>query len=531
MIDRAAYKLAPPRTIASAGLALPAPVRVWPPALERMRLRFGRRAVWIGRASLALFAALALVSANREAGLLALGPVEQLRSAVRGAVPVGVAFLLLPAGAVLWLAGTLALRPAGDRVPRGRLGPPVVAVPLSILVALTLVHLNSTIGWAEVGFVLVGLALLVLTYLFVLYGRVSGAAVAAFVALAGGVQALVGLGQFVLQHDLGLRWLGELPLNPSVSGISVLVNSTRILRAYGLMRHPNALGAILPLSLLAALSLWMRARRPARPVWLLLMVIITAGLVASFSRAGWLAALAGTGVWLLAGRPAPGRRHPLGRATWAPAILALALVVVVAVCLQPELFVGRLLGLVGLGVGVEHWSLTERLAAIQWAWQVIQRGPLWGVGTQRYVVVVAQLMRVQPAESLVVDSTLLVLWAEQGVAGPLAWLGLGAALVWLGCRRGAGSVDLALATGWVAAIQVVCLFQAYFWPGLELWQGGIWLGLALGLWARASTHSFRPSASARPGALPGGSGYRPGLPDNYWRLGAIVPEAHGPGPG
>src|SRR6185369_9315758 len=114
--------------------------------------------------------------------------------------------------------------------------------------------------------------------------------------------------------------------------------------------------------------------------------------------------------------------------------------------------------------------------------------PLWGVGTRQYALVAARLIQVAPRESLLVESTPLAFWAELGLAAPLAWLGMGLALVWLGCRGAAARAanpDLALATAWIVAIQVVGLFQAFFWPTHELWQGSLWLGLAFGLWARA----------------------------------------------
>ena len=454
---------------------------------------------WLGRGCLMAFAVVALISTNRETGLLTAGALAQISSPVRGGLQVGMVFLLLPVGAALWLAGRWLL--LGARAGQWRLGPLPVVVPLGSLLALTLVHLSPAIGGADVAFVLAGLGLLVVAYLFVLWDGPRGPALAGFVALVGGLQALVGVGQFVLQHDLGLRWLGEMSLNPSAAGVSVLGGSVRILRAYGLMRHPNALGAILPLSLLAALSLWMRAGRRQRAVWLALILVITAGLALSFSRAGWIAAVAGLGVLVVASRTLRSQPRRAMDGSWLPVLLGAAAVVVGLVGLAPGLFVGRILGALGISSGLEHGSMAERFFSLQMAWTLIGRWPLWGVGTRQYVLAAAQLIHVSPRESLLVDSTPLALWAELGLAAPLAWLGMGCALVGLGCRRAAACAanpDLALATAWVAAVEVVCLFQAFFWPSHELWQGGIWLGLILGLWARAW-----PGRLARPdGAVP-----------------------------
>ena len=465
--------------------------------LARVRWRWGRRLTWAGRACLILFAMVAVISANRESGLLTWGALAQVSSAVRGGVQVGVVFLLLPVGAGCWLLGRWLLRRwllRGSQ--RGqwtaRLGPLPVVGPLLILAALTLAHLSPAIGWGDIVFVLAGLGLLALAYLVVWLDGPSGRALAGFVALAGGAQSLVGIGQFIVQRDLGLRWLGEMALNPTASGASVLEGSARILRAYGLMRHPNALGAILPLSLLAAISLCARAGGRRRLAWLALIAINMAGLVLSFSRAGWLAALAGLLILALASRRPSSQARRAAIRRWTPMVLAAGLVVAGAVSLQPALFMGRLLGGLGAGSGLEHGALAERLFALQNAWMLIQRWPLWGVGTRQYVLVVADLINVAPRESLLVESTPLALWAELGLAGPLAWLGKGLALVWLGSHRPAGQTanpDLALSTAWMAAVQVVCLFQAFYWPTQELWQGGIWLGVVLGLWARAAARS------------------------------------------
>src|SRR5258707_9477673 len=86
-----------------------------PFAIARARLIWGRRLAWIGRGCLIVFAGVALISANREAGLLTLGALAQIRSAVRGGVQMGLAYQLLPPGTLLWLSGRWLLRRARTR--------------------------------------------------------------------------------------------------------------------------------------------------------------------------------------------------------------------------------------------------------------------------------------------------------------------------------------------------------------------------------------------------------------------------------
>ncbi len=60
------------------------------------------------------------------------------------------------------------------------------------------------------------------------------------------LQSLIALAQFFKQQSLGLKWLGESPLSPNIDGVAkIVVNSAKIMRAYGLTPHPNILAAIL----------------------------------------------------------------------------------------------------------------------------------------------------------------------------------------------------------------------------------------------------------------------------------------------
>jgi len=79
--------------------------------------------------------------------------------------------------------------------------------------------------------------------------------------LGGAFQAVIAIGQFLKQGDLGLRWLGESVLGPNMQGVaSFLVPSNvdgfvglglKVMRAYGTTPHPNVLAAYLFLAVVA----------------------------------------------------------------------------------------------------------------------------------------------------------------------------------------------------------------------------------------------------------------------------------------
>jgi hypothetical protein len=67
-------------------------------------------------------------------------------------------------------------------------------------------------------------------------------------------QSIVGISQFFLQHSLGLTWLKESIISQGVPGVAkIILNNHKIIRAYGLMPHPNILGGFLATCLILLL--------------------------------------------------------------------------------------------------------------------------------------------------------------------------------------------------------------------------------------------------------------------------------------
>lgn len=110
---------------------------------------------------------------------------------------------------------------------------------------------------------------------------------------SGLIQALLAVGQFHVQHQAGLTWLGEYIAPLGTSGLSTLdVEGQKIIRAYGTTPHPNVLAGFLLLPLIAGLYLVSRETNTKK--WLILAIFIlfiTWGLFLTFSRTAWIAAL------------------------------------------------------------------------------------------------------------------------------------------------------------------------------------------------------------------------------------------------
>ena len=74
------------------------------------------------------------------------------------------------------------------------------------------------------------------------------------------LQAALGIAQFAVQHDVGLRWLGEPVLRTDMRGVAVFydIHHAKILRAYGTFPHPNVLAAYLMTALWVTAWMWAR---------------------------------------------------------------------------------------------------------------------------------------------------------------------------------------------------------------------------------------------------------------------------------
>jgi O-antigen ligase/polysaccharide polymerase Wzy-like membrane protein len=313
-------------------------------------------------------------------------------------------------------------------------------------------------------------ALLALAWLGVRSGHVSRRALVVALVASAAVQSVVALGQFTLQQtlvppELRLPWL---PSDPSGGGTPVVLSPAgdRLLRGFGTFPHPNILGGYLALALACLPVLtqgW--SRRPM--LWWLVGVVLVAGLLASFSRAAWLAALAGLGIWWWTS-------HRYGRAGWS--LLGLVPLTVAVVALSPlaPTVATRVFPFGPDTNALERGSVENRLALDR---SGVSEGfdhlPL-GVGAGNYgVVAVAEGYQEgwgEPAPNLA-----LLIATELGVPGLAAAL-----VIFFGALRaihGDRQLDVAAAAAGLGLL-LLAMVDHYLWT-MPLGRVITWAGLAL----------------------------------------------------
>lgn len=107
-------------------------------------------------------------------------------------------------------------------------------------------------------------------------------------AASAALQGIVAWFQFLQQKSLGLSFLHESPIGPDLAGVAKLVvDGQKIIRAYGLMPHPNLLAAILTAALFGLVFLFLFS--DPKKLWpkiafAFALILLASALFLTFSR-------------------------------------------------------------------------------------------------------------------------------------------------------------------------------------------------------------------------------------------------------
>jgi len=290
------------------------------------------------------------------------------------------------------------------------------------------------------------------------------------------INAVVGIGQFIAQHHLGLVMFGELPIDPTYPGVSVIgAGDVHLIRLYGLSGHPNVIGGYAAIALLMSIGLIARRGRPINAAIIGAWLIGLMALLLTFSRSAWLAMAIGLCVLALltvhrrATRP---RVRPI-------AIVLAAIVIAWAVIFGPYL-IARISP---SRSDIERVSIEERIDQSSLALALIAAHPIGGVGIGNFGVASRHLIDSSAPTDWVHNVPLLIA-SELGLFGLIAWLiGIGALIRSGIARRSGRDVWRAACGAAIVAMLIVMLFDHYLWTSSQ----GVYAWAALtGWWMRSS---------------------------------------------
>jgi hypothetical protein len=300
----------------------------------------------------------------------------------------------------------------------------------------------------------------------------SRSAIVAVLVASAILQSVLAVAQFALQqplvpHELQLPWL---PSDVSQGGTPVILDAegTRLLRGFGTFPHPNVLGGYLAVALV---SLPLLAQRWPRwsAAWCLAGIVIGLGLVASFSRAAWLATLAGLALlWWRTTAGQPFRRR------WLPPIVALLGVAGIMLSPVGALVAQRVLVFSPDVNALERGSVDNRLALDRDALDGIAAHMPSGVGAGNYgMAAVAEGYQEGWGEP--VPNIALLITAELGLAGVASLIVMAyGAIRQLGFPR---KPEYLLASAFVA-LMVLAMLDHYLWT-MPLGRVIAWIPFAL----------------------------------------------------
>ncbi|MBI4458393.1 O-antigen ligase family protein [Candidatus Uhrbacteria bacterium] len=309
--------------------------------------------------------------------------------------------------------------------------------------------------------------------------RPSRAAVLGALVFGAAVNSLLGVGQFLTQSVGSSLWFGIAGHLPSELGAFVVETAdARWLRAYGALAHPNILGLLAAVGILAIVGLLRQSKRRGQRAALLgLTAILAAGLAVSVSRGAVLS--------LLVGLCAIGAALFASNARIeAKLLLRSAAIVAIVIALFAGFFPDVFLTRISASGRLERQSIDDRLWSYHDARTLIAASPLVGVGVGQMPGVVQAVNGGgrHPSQFQPAHNEALLVAAELGLLGLIAWLLLRIRIIaaLLKAIRAGGEEKIlnAAILGIIAALLTAGLVDHFLWTS---WFGQLLFWLTAGL--------------------------------------------------
>ncbi len=334
-------------------------------------------------------------------------------------------------------------------------------------------------------------------------------------------QAAIALVQFFKQGSLGLKIFAESPISPDIAGVAkIVVEGEKIIRAYGLVPHPNILATILVLAIFGLVYLFIKnytnmchsrengnlGTVPAKggnyiesrfrlkagmtkgaivlAVFVLVFILISFALFFTFSRSVIIIGLGLLVIWLV---------YLLRQSQFRKPALIAGLFFIFGFLFLVLIFwpyFSARYDIVALG---QSQALNLRVFYSKMAWDIIKGSPIFGIGQGNFVWTISSLGLLENWVYQPVHNIYLLIAAETGILGLLAFL-----LFLFKVIRSVSQQKLEAAgdklTVYCLLFTVCCLltigfFDHFLW---DLQQGQLMFWLFLGVLA---SHTLSPRSS------------------------------------
>lgn len=212
--------------------------------------------------------------------------------------------------------------------------------------------------------------------------------------------------QYVLQHSVGLQFLGEPYFDQATLGIAKIdVDHEKYIRSYGTFLHPNVLGGFA--LFIGSLSLFLYKKLQQKR-WLFFSAVIGIAFILSFSRSAVMGLVFGLWIYFWIINP---------RINMALSKRKIIIGTILSLIILFNSQIGNLLQ-TRLTVSLNEQSVRERINYMQMSYGMIEHEP-WGIGANHFTLRMQEFTgeKLLPWEHQPVHNVFLLMANELGLLG------------------------------------------------------------------------------------------------------------------